>query len=335
MRRITAGLALLAVVLTGCASTPAESDSGSSPASPAEAEQSTNGFPMTVENCGEQVVFDAPPERVILLETAPVTILDGLGVLDRVVARAGAFSSDYYDPELVQRIDDIPMLSDDIDATGHLMINAEIVLAQTPDLALGLPEGLTRAGLRDGGANTLIQPVYCPTGDGATSFDSLYEQVLLYGEIFDRVPEAEQMVADLRARVAAVEDATADAPDRTAAVLYPSVGGGPLYAYGQTSMSQPQLEAAGFTNVFADTDERVFEVSIEELIGRDPDVLILLYQGNETGVRIEVENLPGAEALRALQNDDVLVQLFNFTEPPTPLSVDGLESIVERFGPMP
>ncbi|MDQ2660523.1 MAG: ABC transporter substrate-binding protein [Actinomycetota bacterium] len=324
-RRSAAALGVLVLALSGCAgaeaSEHASSGSGGVPS-----------YPLTVTNCGEEVVFEAAPERVILLESAPVTILDGLGVLDRVVSRAGTFPADYYDADLADRIGQIETLSDDLDASGHLTMSIEVVLAQAPDLALGLPQGISRAALLQSGTNTLIQPVYCPSGVGDTSFETLYEEIMTYGRIFDRNDEADALVAELRDRVAAVVAATADAPRRTAAVLYPSVGGGPLYAYGRASMSQPQLEAAGFENVFADTAERVFEVSIEELIARDPDVLVLLYQGSEAGVLDAVANLPGGEALRPLQNDDVLVQLFNFTEPPTPLSITGLERIVERFG---
>ncbi|WP_407317456.1 ABC transporter substrate-binding protein [Isoptericola halotolerans] len=317
---------LLALAVAGCSASAQES------VDPAAQTEGTT-YPLTVDNCGEEVVFESAPERVVLLESAPVTILDGLGVLDRAVARAGTFSDEYYSADLNRRIDQVEMLSDEIDTAGHLMINAEVVLAQQPDLTLGLPEGLTREGLHDGGSNTLVQPVYCPSDVGDTSFASLYEQIGTYGEVFDRRDEAEDLVADLRARVAAAEEATAaDTPERDAAVLYPSVGGGPLYAYGRGSMAQPQLGAAGFTNVFDDTAERVFEVSVEELIARDPDVLVLLYQGDESGVLEAVEGLPGSDALQAIENDDVLVQLFNFTEPPTPLSVDGLERIVERFG---
>src|SRR5690606_9217266 len=113
-------------------------------------------------------------------------------------------------------------------------------------------------------------------------------------------------------------------PKRTAAVLFPTVGGGTGYAYGNKSMAHPQLEAAGFTNVFGDVDERVFEVTLEQLIDRDPAVLVLLYvDGDPEAVKDAIVNLPGADALTAVQNDDILVQLFNFTEPPTPLSVDG------------
>jgi iron complex transport system substrate-binding protein len=317
---------LLALVLVGCAA----------PATVVpESERASGGrtsYPLTVSNCGEEVRFTGPPQRVVLLETAPLSILDGIGVLDRIVARAGVFSNEYYDPQLQRRLDGIEMLSDDIDAAGHLMISAEVVLAQTPDLALGLPEGLAREGLREGGANTLIDPVFCPTGVGDASFEALYEHVLSYGRIFDRTQEAMRLVDALQRRVEAVMDAAVDARPRTAAVLYPTIGGGPVYAYGRASMAQPQLEAAGFTNVFDDSPERVFEVSVEELIERNPDVLILLHQGADTGVLDAVRSLPGSDALRALENDDVLVQLFNFTEPPSPLSVTGLERIVERFG---
>jgi iron complex transport system substrate-binding protein len=115
-------------------------------------------------------------------------------------------------------------------------------------------------------------------------------------------------------------------------VLYPTVGGGVTYAYGSTSMAHPQLEAAGFTNVFADSKERVFEVTLEELLGRNPDVLILLHgDGDPKAVEQAVTDLPGAEKLEAVQNKNVMTQLFNFTEPPTPLSIDGLEKIVARF----
>ncbi|WP_417512506.1 ABC transporter substrate-binding protein [Microbacterium sp.] len=315
----------LALILSGCGSTPVAST-----ASP-ESHAGGTKYPLTVENCGEEVIFDQAPQRVILLESASVTILEGLGVLDRVVTRAGSFPGGYYDSDLTARLDDIEMLSEDIDTSGHLVISAEVVLAQAPDLVLGLPEGLTREGLHDGGANTLIQPVFCPNGVENPSFESLYDQIRMYGRIFDRYDQAEQLVSSLAQRVAEVKIATADAPKRTAAVLYPSVGGGPLYAYGRASMSQPQLEAAGLTNVFGDSSERVFEVNIEELINRNPEVLIVLHQGNQTGALEEIKNHPGAGALHALRDGEVLLQLFNFTEPPTPLSVDGLERIVDRF----
>lgn len=294
-------------------------------------DEQAEGFPLTIDNCGTEVTFDTPPERVMLLESAPVTILDGIGALDRVIARGGSFPPEYYDDELAEAIDDVPVLSEDLDASGHLMISQEEIVAQSPDLVLGLPDGVSRETLSDTGSATLIQELYCPGGTTEATFDSLYEEIERYGLVFDQQEEAEELIDDLEARVAAVTEGTAGRERQSAAVLYPSEGGGPLYAYGSGSMAEPQLEAAGLENVFAESEERVFEVQTEELVSRDPDVLILLYQGPSDGVEESVTSLPGAETISAVADDQVITQLFNFTEPASPLTVEGLEKISERL----
>jgi iron complex transport system substrate-binding protein len=84
--------------------------------------------------------------------------------------------------------------------------------------------------------------------------------------------------------------------------------------------------------VFADVDKRVFEVSMEELLGRDPDTIVLLHtDGTDQEIEQALLDIPGAEDLRAVENDAVMVQLFNFTEPPTPLVLDGLERLAAHF----
>ncbi|WP_205857131.1 ABC transporter substrate-binding protein [Phytoactinopolyspora endophytica] len=302
-------------------------EDGAGDAAPAE------GFPLTVQNCGVEVSFDQPPSTVVLLESAPVTILQGLGVLDSVVLRAGAYPEEYYDAETFAAIEAIPSMGEELDRSGHLQISMEAIIDAEPDLVFGLPDGVSREGLADAGIQVLEHPVYCAGDAGATSFDDVFEQVETYGDIFDRRDEAAAMVDELRGRVEDVQADVGEASGRTAAVLFPTVGGGSGYAYGNKSMAHPQLEAAGFTNAFADVDERVFEVTLEQLISRDPDVLVLLHVDGEPGpVKDAVVNLPGAASLTAVRNDDILVQLFNFTEPPTPVSVDGLERIAEHFG---
>ena len=66
-----------------------------------------DGFPLALDNCAEQLRLDAPPQRVVLLESSAVTLLEGIGVLDRVVARAGSFPAEYFTPELAARLEEI------------------------------------------------------------------------------------------------------------------------------------------------------------------------------------------------------------------------------------
>ncbi|MFE3997247.1 ABC transporter substrate-binding protein [Nocardioides sp. YIM B13467] len=295
-------------------------------------EATADGFPLTLENCGAEVTVDAPPERVVMLKSSAVPYLHALGVMDQVVARAGDYPADYYDTATQDELDDIPLLTDEMDTSGHLQISKEIVIAEEPDLVLGEVDNLSRDTLDAVDIDLLEEPAMCPEGVDDPGFDDVYSQLEAYGKVFDREDEAAQAVADLRKRVTKLEKEKVG-EGRTAAVLYPTVGGGVTYAYGTRSMAHPQLEAAGFEDVFADVDERVFEVSTEDLLERDPDVIILLHNsGDPKQVEESITQLAGAEDLTAVRNGDVMAQLFNFTEPPSALSVDGLERIIDRFG---
>lgn len=295
-------------------------------------EATADGFPVTLENCGAKVTFDAPPERVVMLKSSAVPYLHALGVMDHVVARAGDYPADYYDAETQAELDDIPLLTDEMDTSGHLQISKEVVIAEEPDLVLGEVDNLSRDTLDAVDIDLLEEPAMCPEGVDNPGFDDVYSQLEAYGKVFDREDDAAKAVADLRKRVTELENQKVG-EGRTAAVLYPTVGGGVTYAYGTRSMAHPQLEAAGFEDVFADVDERVFEVSTEDLLERDPDVIILLHNaGDPKQVEESITQLAGAEDLTAVRNGDVMAQLFNFTEPPSALSVDGLERIIDRFG---
>lgn len=320
------GSLLLAGSLAACG---ADTDDTSSPTS-----TSTRSYPVTVENCGADVTFEQAPERLVLLKSSAVPFLHELGVMDRVTARAGAYPEDYYDDETLAALDAIPLLTDEMDSSGHLQISKEVVIGQEPDLVLGEVDNLSRDTLDAVGIPLIEEPALCQTGTASEpDFEDVYAQLEVYGTVFGRDAEAQEAIADLEADLAETTAEVGAGTGRTAAVLYPTVGGGTTYAYGTRSMAHPQLEAAGFENVFGDVDERVFEVTLEELLGRDPDVLVLLHSEGEPGpVEDAITGLPGADELTAVRNGDVMSQLFNFTEPPSPLVFDGLERIVERFG---
>ncbi len=330
-RTMIAGLAGIVGLTAACGT---DGGDGAGGGGGSEAGDASAGFPLEIANCEATLTFDAPPERIVLLESAPVTTLDGIGVLDRVVARAGAFPPGYYGEELAARIEAIPALSEDIDASGHLLISQEMVIAQEPDVVFGLPDGVTREAMADAGAEVVVQDIYCATGGHRSSFDTLYEQIDTCGRIVDHGEQAATLTAALQGRVAAVTEAAEDLSVATAAVLYPSVGGGPLYTYGAASMVTAQLDALGIENVFAGTEERVFEISAEPLLAADPDVIIVLHQTTDAaddGASLveEMVSQDQLAGLRAVRDQAVLPLLFNFAEPASPLVVDGLERIHE------
>lgn len=284
---------------------------------------------IEVENCGDTVALDAPPQRVTLLKGASVATLDALGVLDRVTSKAGQYPDGYYDEDLRGRLAAIPTLTDQLDASGHLQISREVVVASEPDLVIGETSTVNRQTLAPSGIPIVEEPAFCGELTGEVTFEDVHDQVRLYGELFGREAEAESHISELKARVDDVQ-ARAARDGRSVAVLYPTIGGGVTYAYGTGSMSHPLVEAAGLTNVFADQPDRVFEVSAEELVARNPDVILALYSaGDPQAVIGAVTALPGADTMTATKNGTFLPLLLNFAEPPSPLAIDGLERLVD------
>lgn len=82
----------------------------------------------------------------------------------------------------------------------------------------------------------------------------------------------------------------------------------------------------GLRNVFGDVDKRLIEPSIEEIVDRDPDVIILLLQGTQTpqSVREALRTRPELQNVTAVENDDIIVLPSGFILP-SPTAVEGLE----------
>ena len=296
-------------------------------------DQATNTVDtISVDNCGDTVTFAGVPQRVTLLDNPAVSTLAALGVLDRVTAKAGLYPTEYYNEDVALQLDEIPTLTDQVDATGHLQIAREAVVATTPDLVIGSSDTVNRQTLKPNGIPLLDEPAFCGSLDGEVTFDDVWNQVELYGTVFGKEDAATEYITVLEDRVEAVVKAVPDEEDRTVAVLFPTPGSPVTYAYGTGSMSHPLVTAAGLENVFAGENERVFEVTAEELINRDPDIIIALHTDNNAdAILAAVRELPGAQALTAVRNNTIHPMLLSYAEPPSPLTIDGLEKLATHL----
>lgn len=288
----------------------------------------TSDQAISVDNCGDTVTLDGPPENVTVLKPAAITTLSRLGVLDHVTNRAGKYPAEYYDDATNEALNTIPSITDKTDESGHLQISREEVVATDPDLVLGETDTVNRQALASSDIPLIEEPAFCGSIDGDVTWDDVWDQVRLYGTVFDREDEAEAYVAELQERLKDVDGGDGTGAGRSIAVLYPTVGGGVTYAYGTGSMAAPVVAASGAENVYADQSQRVFEVTAEDLVDRNPDVILALYSdGTENQVVDAVNQIPGIDRTTAGRDRKILPMLLNYAEPPTPLAVDGLESL--------
>ncbi len=285
-----------------------------------------DGFPLTFTNCGKEFTLDSPPERVLLMESAAPSLLFAAGAIDRVIARIEDFPEEYYTSEQMAVLDAIPALQAEATSTGGVDVSLEVIIDYEPDMVLGYDTAtITHDALADVGISLYVMPPFCDNPP-TPSFESILDEVRFYGKLFGTTQAANASADALEAAVASAADAPV-AEGKTSAALYVTPDGSVLYAYSSLGMVHPLMEALGMTNVFAELSERVPEVSFEEIIGRNPEILVLLY--DDTGLTPEeisalVTDRPGAGSITAVAEGAVYPLLFNYAEPPTPLVVEGL-----------
>jgi len=97
------------------------------------------------------------------------------------------------------------------------------------------------------------------------------------------------------------------------------------------------MQTAGLRNVFGELDGNATEVNLEEVLTKDPDMLILIHTNTRDAAAIQddLRALPGADRLSAVRNGDVLTLRLEYTNTPTPLAVQGLERIAAHAGRSP
>jgi iron complex transport system substrate-binding protein len=299
---------------------------------PAATFPTTDGkFPMTVSSCGQQVTIEHPPTRVLTVEADTSTALAAVGAADRIVTRTGEGDSPLgrYANELSR----IPQIgANDPDPPSR-----EIVLGQQVDLVVAGHISLQwKQDLEASGIKVLVPDWFCgaiQSDAGPADFAGIYHTLETYGQVFGTEDIARRTVADLRNRVAKVEQQVRGTAPRTAADVY--VATDQLYVYGGLSLNNTVLTTLGLTNVFADIKERSAEASTETLIARDPTVILLNY-GSNYGITHGTDAIRTFSAispldrLAAVREQRLLTLNYSYLVG-GPLAIDGLEMLAAQL----
>ncbi|MBB2975549.1 iron complex transport system substrate-binding protein [Microbacterium endophyticum] len=300
------------LMLAGC-STAADA-SGSSSASAA----------ITLDNCGSQVTLDGPAKRIVLVNNDALADIEALDAIDRVVAVTSTPQEGLYDDTTYTALANLDVLSTEKNATGGSVVSQEAIIGADPDLVIAPENAVDRDALAAAGIALYTPTAYCsdppPELLETATFDRVWNEITTCGELLGEQDQAADVIAGAKADLASVPSTSVG----TAAALYVSSGGTVLSPYGGPSMVTPVFAAAGLENVYADQDERVFDVNIEDVISRDPETIVLLSSAadpNET--KDAFLSSPGVDSLSAVKNDRVIVLAFPYTDPPSILSTRG------------
>ena len=272
MRTTLAVLGAVSIlVLAGCSST-ATTDA---------ATPTTGNYPLAIDNCGRDVVVDAPPQRAVSLNQSSTEILLSLGLADRMVGTAT-----WTDPvraNLESENAKVPRLADN-------KPSLEVVLDAEPDFVsasfggtLG-PGGVAdRDQLEQLGVPSYLSPTDCNgktddsvNSDGARTspleIETVYQEIRELAAIFDVRDRGERFVRELQDRFAKASGAV-DASGVTLAYWFADTD--TPYMAGCCGSSGIITGSVGAQNIYADTTDEWPQVNWESVLDRDPTALVL------------------------------------------------------------
>jgi iron complex transport system substrate-binding protein len=327
-RRGVALFVVLVVVLGACSSAGASSSpaasapmSASPTASAAAVSPSPSpsaAFPITLtDDEGTSVEVAAEPERIVSLTPATTEILFALGAGDRIVATDDG--SDY-PPEAVALQD----------VATYASVDVEKVVALEPDLVVAGGLGFTPAEsitkLRD--LKIPVVVIYAPSVDGVD------KDIELLGSATGTTPKATSLTSAMRSDMAAVSAAVAGQSPKPR-VFY-DVGyddaTGAIYAPAEDSFLAEMVTMAG-GDVITTGDPNTYEIPLEKLIEKDPQLIILGTNPFYSPTPDAVAKRRGWDAFTAVRNGDIKpVHDTEITRPGPRLPI-GLRTLVSAIWP--
>ncbi len=308
---ILVSIILVGIFLSACASPVANP-----PALPVEDTPAPQPITL-VDGLGTEITLPEPAKRIISLAPSNTELLFAVGAGSQVVGRD--VFSDY--PAETQNITDI--------GGGFGALNNEVILSLDSDLVLvaDITPAEQIQGLKDMGLTVFSIP-------NANDFNALYENLRTVARLTGHEQETETLIVSLKDRVAAVEKAISQVKERPL-VFYEldSTDANAPYTAGPGTFIDYLITAAGGEHLGGSLDAPWVQISVEELISRNPEIIVL---GDYTWGGVTPEDVAARSGwvdIDAVKNGKVYIFDDNLVSRPGPRLVEGLETMAKLLHP--
>ncbi len=232
---------------------------------------------ITVDNCGEPLVFDTKPERIVVHDMNMTDMAFALGLQDSIVGLTGITGWYKTSPDFDAQRGDIPELAPKYPTVENLV-------AVEPDMFFagwyyGMKPGgdVTPDTLEPFGIKTMVLTESCihlNKDRPEASMDLLFDDVLRLGTVMQVEDKANALVSGWKDQLAAIEAKTADL-EKPRVFLLDGPADAPFTA-GKYAIPDAMIAAAGGVNVTHDMDTSWGRTSWEAVAASNPEFLVLL-----------------------------------------------------------
>jgi iron complex transport system substrate-binding protein len=263
---------------------------------------------------GREVTLPGPPARIVSLVPSATEIIFSLGAEDRLVGR-----TDFCDHPAGVRFK--PSVG------GMVNPNLETLVALKPDLVIATDEGNREETVRQ--LARLRIPTYLVHANRIAETVDLIARV---GVLTGREAAVARLTGEMMRRVEAVRRAVAPFPrPRVLYVLWPE----PLIVPGRASILTELIDIAGGSSITAGDGDAYPRFSLEAVVARAPDVIILADHSTGTStagrpVPEQWQRLASVPAIKAGRLHSADLSILHRYGPRVP---DGLETLARIIHP--
>lgn len=273
MKGLAFGIMTAAMLLvSACGSTtttqaPAKTEQTAAPAAESK--------PVTLTNNGIEMTYPTAPERAVTLNQHVTEIMLALGLADKMVGTA--YLDDEILPELKADYDKIPELSDKYPTK-------EVLLAANPDFVYaGWKSGFGEKGvgsmqdLEKVGIKSYLQASSSMPGP---TIDDVFADITNIGRIFRVEDKANDLINKMKRELDQTISKIGKVDEPLKVFVYDNGEDKPFTAANNYMTSL--IKTAGGKNIFDDIQKGWAEVSWEQVVSRNPDVIIIVDYGDRT-----------------------------------------------------
>ncbi len=325
LRRKLGPLALgLALILAACAPAAATVATAVPPtlaptAIPATATIAPTATPASItltDFLGREVTLAAPATKIVSLAPSNTEILFAIGAGDRLIGR--------------DDFSDFPAEAASVPSIGSLYptVNAEAVVALQPDLVLAA--GITNPDdikhLADLGLTVYATSI-------AKTLDDIYGDINAVGALTGQSDEAASLVTAMKGRVEAVTAKTSGADKPIVFYELDATEPEKPWTPGPGTFMDQLITQAGGTNAGNIATSDYAQISLEQLVAQNPDIIVLgsATFGGQTPEIVAAR--AGWGDIKAVKEDKVYTFDDNLVSRPGPRVVDGLEALAKLIHP--
>ena len=287
----------------------------------------------TVQSCNRSVTFENPPERAVSNDVNLTEMMLVLGLADQMVGYTGISGWKTLDAEMRSGVKELPELSAKY-PTKEVLVGADadfFFAGWNYGMKVGgevTPETLKLFGIK---VYELTESCSHIMDKDKASLKDMYADILNLGKIFGVKSRAEALVESYKSELESFKAKLMNIDEGLRVFVYDSGEDAPFTA-GRYAMPTALIEAAGGQNIMDDFNKSWGTVTWEEVIDRDPQVVVIVNYGDVTAEqkREYMMSNPAFKNISAVKNNR-FVTLEYVEATPGPRNIQAIKHLADAF----